>query len=183
MAKRRLTRRQAWRIDKVQQERRERLQRKTSAAEARLKDAQLGAEQEGLVIANHGANLKLEGLARGRPDGVVHHAVPRANLALPVAGDRVVWRATRDGQAVVIALLERGSELGRPGADGSNRPLAANIDRILVVAATRPPLHEDLIDRYLVAAELLDIRPLLVINKADLLSSDQAVALRKRLQV
>ena len=47
--------------------------------------------------------------------------------------------------------------------------MAANLDRIAVVIAPEPEPHPNLIDRYLVAAEHEGIRPLLILNKVDLL--------------
>jgi ribosome biogenesis GTPase len=47
--------------------------------------------------------------------------------------------------------------------------IAANVDTVLVVAAlAAPPLKLNLIDRYLVASEIGGVRPVIVLNKADL---------------
>ncbi|CAK0774209.1 Small ribosomal subunit biogenesis GTPase RsgA [Gammaproteobacteria bacterium] len=175
MAIHRLTRHQAWRVQKIQEERRARVDRKTAQAEKVIGGRRLGPEQEGLVITNHGGNLAVE-------DGVgrVHHCYPRRHLELPVSGDRVVWQETPDASGVVVALLPRQSLLGRPDAHGRLRPLAANVDRMVVVTAPRPYLSEHLIDRYLVAAETLGIPALIVLNKADLLDS-QDTQVRERL--
>ena len=51
------------------------------------------------------------------------------------------------------------------------RPLAANIDQIMIVAAPEPVPEPFLIDKYTVAAELAETKPVLVINKADLLDA------------
>src|SRR6185436_9240529 len=46
--------------------------------------------------------------------------------------------------------------------------LAANIDRLVIVAAmANPPLREGLIDRFLVEAALQDLPPVVVLNKVD----------------
>jgi ribosome biogenesis GTPase len=176
MAKRRLSRRQSWRVRKAQEERLARLQRSGQRAEALLQGGHLGAEEEGLVIANHGPNLRLED-AHGRR----FHAVARQHLELPVAGDRVVWRRAGEAQGVAVALVPRRSLLGRPDAAGRIRPLAANIDQIVVVTAPEPVLSADLIDRYLVVAETLHIHPVLLVNKADLLDARGEQVLRERL--
>ena len=73
---------------------------------------------------------------------------------------------------VVVAQLPRASELCRPDARGVLKPVAANIDRILVVIAPRPEPHANLLDRYLVAAETLGIEAIIVLNKADLLDAE-----------
>jgi ribosome biogenesis GTPase len=49
------------------------------------------------------------------------------------------------------------------------KPVAANVDRIVVVIAPEPQPFANLIDRYLVAADATGITPLLLLNKSDLL--------------
>ena len=51
--------------------------------------------------------------------------------------------------------------------------IAANVDMIVIVFAPMPEPHANLIDRYLVAAEHAGIRPLLLLNKADLIEQPQ----------
>lgn len=164
MAKRKLTRRQQWRIEKIQEERRQRAERKQARAVAVLDEQQgLGEEQEGLVIANFGATLELETTA-----GTTVRCQLRQNLPLIVVGDRVVWQSAGEG-GVVIALQERRSRLARPDAQGELKAVAANLDQVLVVAAPAPVYSADLINQYLAAAELTGIAPLLVFNKIDLI--------------
>lgn len=163
MAKRKLSRRQQWRIDKIQEERRKRAERKQEAAATLQADDALGAEQEGVIVANFGASVELEGA-----DGKTLRCLLRQNLPPLVVGDRVVWQAAAEG-GVVTALLPRRSELSRPDPQGSPRPVAANIDQIMVVAAPAPAYSAELIDQYLAAAELTGIDPVLVFNKIDLI--------------
>jgi ribosome biogenesis GTPase len=164
MAGRKLNRRQQWRIEKIQDERRARLERKQVQLEQRLNDeGGLGAEQTGLVIASFGASLEVEA-----ENGERLRCLLRQNLPLIVAGDRVVWQTTQEG-GVVTALLERRSLLARPDAHGTLRGLAANLDQIIVVAAPAPVYSTELIDQYLAAAELTGITPLLLFNKIDLI--------------
>ena len=177
MPKRRLTRRQAWRVKQIQNERRSRLQRASTKGEAMLDNDGLGPEQSGQVIANHGANVSIRD-----EQGQVSTAFVRSNLDLPVAGDRVVWRRSKDGNGVVVALLPRASLLSRPDRRGDPHPLAANIDLMVVIGAPRPILDLNLIDRYLVAAETLSIPPVILINKDDLINPEQRQQLEAALQ-
>jgi len=177
MAKRRLTRRQAWRVEQIQDERRSRLDRSSARGEALLNSDRLGPEQPGQVVANHGANVSIRD-----EDGQTSMAFVRANLDLPVAGDRVVWRRSADGGGVVVALLPRDSLLSRPNRRGDPHPLAANIDLMVVVGAPQPVLDLNLIDRYLVAAETLAIQPAILVNKDDLLDPEQREVLQTALQ-
>lgn len=169
MAKRRLTRRQQWRIDKVQKEREQRATRREGQIEESLSHGELGAEQHGLVIAHYGSQIEVEA-----EDGTLHRCQFRTNLGQIVTGDQVIWRPAIDQSGVIVAITERNSELCRPDSRGNLRPVAANIDLIFLVIAAEPRTPYGLIDRYLVAAENVNIRPVILINKSDLLTGDAA---------
>jgi ribosome biogenesis GTPase len=53
--------------------------------------------------------------------------------------------------------------------------VAANIDLMLIVFAPEPAPQANLIDRYLVAAENMEVEAALVLNKADLLEPDDGL--------
>jgi len=163
-----------FRIDKIQSERSERAQRQQEKAQLALEGGELGAEQRGRVMAHLGAALEVEAT-----DGQLYRCHLRANLPPLVTGDRVIWRAGAEG-GVVVACEERQSELCRPDSQGRLRPLAANIDQLVIVFAPRPTPYANLIDRYLVAAEQAQIAPLLLFNKADL---PEAAALAPMLEL
>ncbi len=168
MPKRQLNRRQAWRIKKVQEERAQRAARRDLTAENQLLDGDLGPEQEGLVIAHYGAQLAIEPASHdgeyiGLPAKRCHI---RANLGSLVTGDRVIW-CDREPMGVVVARLDRSSELCRPDPYGDLKTVAANIDYVIIVVAPYPQPHANLIDRYLVAAETQQIQPIILLNKID----------------
>ncbi len=170
MSKRKLTRRQQWRIDKVQQERIVRAKKKEDQIEQELVDDNLGSEKQGLVIAHYGATLDIETI---NEPGIAHRCHLRSNLPPLVTGDRVVWRPSKkESSGVVVALEERQSLLTRPDNHGRIKPVAANIDYIVLVIAPVPIPLTNLIDRYLVAAETLGIEPVLLLNKVDLLDEE-----------
>ncbi len=170
MAKRKLTRRQSWRVQKIQDERSARAQKKAEKADQRLDHGELGPEQEGLVISHFGVQVDVEILA-GSEQGDIRRCHMRANLGTLVTGDRVVWR---DGQptGVIVATLPRTSLLSRPNNHGELKPVASNIDFIVITLAPEPRPHANLIDRYLVAAEAVGIEPVILLNKTDLLNDD-----------
>ena len=68
-----------------------------------------------------------------------------------------------------MARGERDNVLERPDMRGLLKPVAANIDQILIVFAAEPAPQPNLIDRYLIATEATGITPVLVLNKVDLL--------------
>lgn len=170
MSKRRLTRRQQWRIEKVQGEREKRAQKYEGKIEDSLSHGELGAEQPGLVIAHYGSQVDVESA-----DGKLHRCRLRTNLGQIVTGDNIIWRPAIDQGGVIVATTERHSELCRPDSRGNLKPVAANIDLIFLVIASEPRTPYGLIDRYLVAAENIDIRPIILINKSDLLTGDGGV--------
>lgn len=177
MAKRNLTRRQKWRIEKIQEERSARANRRGERAEETLLGGDLGPEQEGLVIAHFGVQVDVEVL-EGEDRGQVRRCHRRANLPALVTGDRVVWRADNQQSGVIVALQPRRTELYRPDHRGQLKPVAANVDRLVIVFAPLPQPHRNLIDRYLVAAEQAGLEPLLVLNKADLLAQPEHAQIR-----
>ncbi|WP_314409810.1 small ribosomal subunit biogenesis GTPase RsgA [Pseudomonas kuykendallii] len=182
MAKRQLNRRQSWRIEKVQEERAARAAKRESRALDELEGGDLGPEQTGLVIAHFGVQVEVEA-EEGEIRGQVFRCHLRANLPALVTGDRVVWRAGNQGNGVIVAQLPRNSELCRPDSRGQLKPVAANVDLIVIVFAPLPEPHANLIDRYLIAAEHAGIRPLLLLNKADLVDEQNGPRLNALLAV
>ena len=156
MSKRKLSRQQAWRVEKIQEERAKRAARRDAAAEQAVTGGELGPEQEGLVIAHYGTQVAVES-----EPGVSQRCHIRANIEGLVTGDRVVW-CEGDPTGVVVAQLDRQSVLSRPDPQGKLKAVAANIDQIFVVIAPYPEPHANLVDRYLVASEVVGIEPVIL---------------------
>ncbi|OOZ40208.1 hypothetical protein BOW53_08540 [Solemya pervernicosa gill symbiont] len=178
MAKRRLTKQQRERIRAIQARRKSRVEERCAEEADKLADTMLGAEQRGTIIAHYGKAIAVEDDKKQ-----LHRCQMRQNMESLVVGDRIVWQASEQGDGVVTALLPRDSLLSRPVSSGEVKPVAANIDQIVVVIATAPEPSEGLLDRYLVAAELSEIHPIILVNKIDLLNSNELVALKERLSI
>jgi ribosome biogenesis GTPase len=89
-----------------------------------------------------------------------------------VIGDRVRVDQLESNDPVVVDLEERRNALVR--ADSHNKALAhviaANVDYLVIVSSlVEPDCRPGLVDRYLIAAALDDIEPIIVFTKADLL--------------
>lgn len=123
----------------------------------------------GVVLERDGAQLRVAtdaGEVRAILRGKAKRGAEQA-----IVGDRVRLEPEAQGELYGIesieprrSLLERRIPLGR-GA----RPVAANIDRVVVMtAAARPDPIPSLIDRLLVVAAANDLAAALVINKIDL---------------
>ncbi len=138
-----------------------------------MDDSQLGEPQEGLVISRFGQHADVEAT-----DGSIQRCNIRRTIRSLVTGDRVVWRPSLQTQTdvkvngIVEAVHERTSVLTRPDYYDGVKPIAANIDQIVIVSAILPELSLNIIDRYLVACETLGIEPLIVLNKIDLLDEE-----------
>lgn len=125
---------------------------------------------EGLVISPLRQQAEIEDCVTG--ERVRCHL--RANLPPLTVGDRVIWQSGSP-TGVVVALKPRRNCIQRPDSFGNLKLVAANVDNALIVLAPEPVAHANLIDRYLVALHALDIRPVLVLNKSDLLVPDHAM--------
>jgi ribosome biogenesis GTPase / thiamine phosphate phosphatase len=134
-----------------------------------------GPQRRGLVLCHFGQQLDVETLD-GADKGSIVRCYQRSNLDPLVAGDEVIWQQGETAN-VVIAGLPRRSVLRRPNTFGELKPVAANIDTLIVVIAPEPEAHPNLIDRYLVVAENHGFKPLIVLNKSDLPDAGKRAAL------
>ncbi len=150
-----LTRRQKWRIEKIQAER---VVRANKAADSNQNLGNSAEVQIGLVITRYGQRLLVESEA-----GDLVQCTARRNIDLSVAGDQVIFQMSDDNTGVVTALLERDNTLER-----SHKIIAANIDELWLVVAIEPHYQFDLIDRYLVVAENGNLPIRIVVNKIEL---------------
>jgi ribosome biogenesis GTPase len=101
-------------------------------------------------------------------DGVATLA-GRLRRSRPVVGDVVGLRETPDGSLRIEEIEERRGTLTRAAFRGRPQVVAANVDLLVIVAATAdPPLRANLIDRYLVAAWRGGIDAALALTKIDL---------------
>lgn len=150
-----LTRRQQWRIEKIQAERIARANRVADDNEIEIDgdDAKTGQ-----VITRYGQRLLVES-----ESGELYQCTGRRNIELSVAGDQVIFQATDNNEGVVTALLERENLLRR-----SQKIIAANIDELWLVVAVEPHYQFELIDRYLVVAENAGLPINIVVNKIEL---------------
>ena len=123
-----------------------------------------------LVIATYSRRMQLL-----LPDGRRTDARIKGKRIKPVCGDRVEAEPI-PGEAdwLITALCDRRNELTRPNLRGQVEVLAANIDRLLVMAAPAPDPEWSIVDRYLCAAELIDASAAVIFNKTDLPAAESA---------
>jgi ribosome biogenesis GTPase len=123
----------------------------------------------GTVLERDGAVYRIltpDGEVRAILRGKVKRDTPQV-----VVGDRVRLEPEAQGGMYGIAgVEERRSLLARRVPEGrGQRPVAANVDQVLVVTATRDPAPlPQLLDRLLVVAEANEIPAAVILNKVDL---------------
>lgn len=123
-----------------------------------------GEQQQALVTATFSQRMRLR-----LDDGSEVRGRLKGKKIRPVCGDLVEIREiTNEPEWLITAILPRKNELSRPDKRGRIETLAANIDLIAVVTADAPVADWFIVDRYLAAAELMDVVALVVFNKTDL---------------
>lgn len=147
-----------------------------------FQDSELGEQQPGVIVSRFGQHADVESV-----DGSVVRCNIRRTVKSLVCGDNVVWRQGKDTihsiSGVIEAVHERKSELSRPDVYDGVKPIAANIDQIFIVSSVVPAFNADIIDRYLVAIELTGIKPIIVLNKIDLLEPQIQIEIKERLAI
>jgi ribosome biogenesis GTPase / thiamine phosphate phosphatase len=132
----------------------------------------------GRVLSVHGLMSEVRGT-----DGTIYRCVTRRILKtlstderhVVAAGDRVLFRTVENSADINEGFIERveprSGVLSRE-VRRQRQIMVANIDLIVIVSsAAEPRLKPNLIDRMLVAAENGNIRPIVCINKIDLIDA------------
>ncbi len=131
----------------------------------------------GVILAREGGSYRV--LLDGAERVAVLRGKAKRETLRAVAGDRVhIDPDTLDDEVLgITAVTDRTSLLERRVPDGrGTRPVAANVDQVLVVTAAADPTPiPQLIDRLLVVAESNDIPAGVIINKVDLAAPDPVV--------
>ena len=178
---RKLTKQQIRRIDKQQLE---------------SQDSIDDSLMDGVVMAHYGKQLEVQvtslptvipvqpEIAPDDPEpfwqelalGDIWRCHVRTNLPMLAAGDQVRWSADPNtGFGRIESVKPRTSLVSRPDRYHKLKPVAANVDILAIVFAPLPAAAPTLIDRYLVVCHHAGVKPLLVLNKADLLAEENGV--------
>lgn len=94
---------------------------------------------------------------------------------LVTVGDFVLFEKTTETEGIIAHVKPRKTSLSR--ADNLSRRkeqlIAANIDQVLItVSVVNPPIKPSLVDRYIIATEKGGMKPVIVVNKIDLLRDE-----------
>jgi len=147
-------------------------QQRQISANKNQKAVQVNADtHNGTVITHHGKEIIVR-----NDNGETINCQLRQNLGTIVCGDRIIFeyidKQSEPKTAIVIACAERDNILQKSGFGSKAKAVAANIDQVIIVCSLVPKPNSYLIDRYLVAAENLPAKPIIAINKIDLLDEE-----------
>lgn len=130
------------------------------------------AQSEALVLVSYGS----QGVVL-LADGERKRCKFRRKVGRPFCGDRVLVARADDAALVVESILPRKNYFVRADERQRQHVIAANLDQVLVVVATRPLPSRDLMERYLLAVHSLGIEPVIIYNKTDLkIAADETAA-------
>ena len=128
--------------------------------------------RNGRVLVSHGATA----VVQEDNEAQLIRCLARRRTGRAVCGDLVRFSLPQPSEGVIEEILPRRNTLSRTNYRGQARPLAANIDSLMIVLAPEPTPDAELIDRYLVLAHSLALDPVLLLNKIDLLDDAAAAA-------
>ncbi len=117
----------------------------------------------GRVITRFGAELLIQ-----CTDKTSLRCTTKRKLDNAACGDWVDWQRNQTGTARIDKIHPRKNALTRLTYRGRANTIAANIDQLIIVSSWLPEPFWDLVDRYLIAAEMLSAEAVIVINKQDL---------------
>ena len=155
---------------------------RNKAEQITWQDDELGEAQHGTVISRFGQHADVED-----EQGNIFRCNLRRSIQSLVCGDKVLWRQGKATEHSISGVIEavhpRDSVLSRPDVYDGVKPIAANISQILIVSSVLPAFNADIIDRYLVAAEQTNIRPVIILNKIDLLTEQTRQQIEQQLAI
>jgi ribosome biogenesis GTPase len=122
--------------------------------------------QQALVRVSYGSQGVVE-----LQDGRHLRCKYRRSVGRPYCGDQVMIEDAGHHSTVVSAILPRRNVFMRADARQRKQVIAANLDQVLVVVTPRPEPSRDLVERYLVAVHSLGIKPVIVLNKVELMAT------------
>jgi len=139
---------------------------------------------KGRAIVVYGEHVSVEDSRQ-----IIYRCSLKKRVGTVVCGDYVLWHEAPHQTGVITEILPRHSLLARPDIRGKSKPIAANLDQLIIVVAPRISHAKndlnthltshcelpdtELIDRYIAAAETASMTPVIVFNKIDLLNKKQ----------
>ena len=136
----------------------------------------------GRVVTHYGNQLEVEILS-GPLKGTTQRCHQRGIMTTLVTGDLITWMPDSTHTGIVMSQTDRSNVFGRYDSEGRFKPLASNLDCVIVVIAATPKAYLNLVDRYLVAIRKLELDALILLNKVDLIDANEDQSLQRMMQI
>ncbi|HJL92570.1 MAG TPA: ribosome small subunit-dependent GTPase A [Woeseiaceae bacterium] len=125
--------------------------------------------QRALIVSTYSRRMLVK-----TTDGEIHKAKIKGKILKPVCGDVVEIVSERnEPEKIIYKIHTRKNELTRYNQNRKKESIAANLSMLAITAASPPKPDWFIVDRYIGAAELMDIKICIIINKEDLDWIDQ----------
>jgi ribosome biogenesis GTPase len=150
------------------------------------KDQNLDSFGVGRVIAEHKASYvvktpeqEYDGEIAGNMRFTVHN---RSDF--PAVGDWVAIAAYDDNRVLIHSVLPRTSIIARQavGKQGEKQIIACNIDYAFIVQAVDRDFSVNRIERYVTICNAAHVRPLIILNKIDLITDNELSLLLSKVE-
>ncbi len=134
----------------------------------------------GRVLSIHGLASKVDA-----EDGRIYRCATRRLLKtleteqrhVVAVGDNVLIRPSGEDEGIIERIEPRRGMISR-SSRGRQHVIVANVDQLLIIAsAAEPGIKPNLVDRMLITSEKAGIRPVICINKIDLIDPTQLAPL------
>lgn len=129
----------------------------------------------GTVVAAIGLNSLVETADGRRFECTVRkvlRTLARESRNAVVAGDHVLFRPTDTSHGVIERVEPRHGAISRT-SERKEQIIVTNVDAALIVtSASDPPFKPNLVDRLIISAHSGGVRPIICINKADLVTRE-----------
>ncbi|MEQ9563600.1 MAG: ribosome small subunit-dependent GTPase A, partial [Woeseiaceae bacterium] len=123
-------------------------------------------EQQAIVTATFSRRMTVQLMQDNSVDARI-----KGKQIQPVCGDRViVHRIPNEADWLITKIHPRENQLSRPDSRGKQEVLAANISFLCIVVSDPPVPDWYIVDRYICAAELMQVSAAVVFNKCDLVT-------------
>lgn len=121
---------------------------------------------QGLIIKSFGRQFIVE------VDGINYQCVTKSKNTKYVVGDLVIVDLINNQQAQIIQLIPRRNLIYRSEKNRS-KIIASNVNLILIIIAVKPNFNMDFLNGCLICSESQNIKPLIIINKTDLIETNK----------
>ncbi|RIY33724.1 ribosome small subunit-dependent GTPase A [Psittacicella hinzii] len=127
---------------------------------------------KGIVISRYGKSADVMLLDEGKFTQEHKRCFMKASLDDLVVGDYVYFHDINDEQSFIVEKEDRSNLITRYYFNKA-RNIVANVSTMIITSSINPTLNTEIIDRYLIVAENNGVRPLILINKVDLLETEE----------